>query len=143
MGFLVLAQNARPPKGYSLTQQRMSLSDGIPLPVEVKKPGAEFFTGSVMQLSPVRRLPVQSVEKQLLVRGCQEGANGCIGKKRLSLRDLFQRLNARWKAGAGHTVGGKQKRKNKRNTRRGREKQHSACWNHDDGNGPRCSLMNR
>ena len=94
MGFLVLAQDARPPKRYSLTQQRMSLSGGIPLPVEVEKPGAEFFTGWVMQLIPIRRVLFQFIEEPLLVRGCEKGANGFAGEQGASLRKLLQRLNA-------------------------------------------------
>ena len=94
MGFLVLAQDARPPKGYSLTQQRMSLSGGILLSIEVEKSGSEFFTGRVMQLIPIRRLFFQFIEEQLLVRGCEKGANGFAGEQGATLRESLQWLNA-------------------------------------------------
>ena len=94
MGFPVLAQDARPPKGYSLAQQRMSLSDGVPLPVEVEKPGSEFFTGWVMQLIPIRGLLFQFIEEPFLVRGREKGANGFAGERGAVVRERLQWLNA-------------------------------------------------
>ena len=117
----------------------MSLSGGIPLPVEVEKSGSEFFTGRVMQLIPIRRLLFQFIEEPLLVRGREKGANGFADERGAVVKERLQRLNARRRV--GETLKGEAQREDKQNGCRGVEKARSAI--HGDGNGIRFSLMNR